>query len=87
MRLSKDSFQKYFYEELIELINDEDLLVRIEALEIAVEIMQSKLNPDQIDRDLLPAFVKHLEIEQEEECDIKMSALFGRFLFNLPLEK
>jgi len=37
--LSKDSIQKYFYEELIELLNDEDLLVRVEALEVAVEIM------------------------------------------------
>jgi hypothetical protein len=37
--ISKDVFQKYFYEELHELINDEDLLVRIEALDVAVEIM------------------------------------------------
>ncbi len=44
--LKKENFQKYFYEELIELLNDEDLLVRIEALDVAVEIMQSKLNPD-----------------------------------------
>ncbi len=38
-RLSKDAIQKYFYEELIELVNDEDLFVRLEALEVAVEIM------------------------------------------------
>ena len=86
-KLSKDSFQGYFCDELLELINDEDLLVRIEALDVAVEIMQSKLTTDQIDKDLLPSFCRHLEIEQEEECDIKMSALLGKFLFNLPLEK
>lgn len=40
LRLSKDTFQKYFYEELVELLNDEDLLVRVEAIEVAVEIMQ-----------------------------------------------
>eukprot|EP00347_Sterkiella_histriomuscorum_P008189 403346040 len=38
-KISKETFQNYFYEELIELINDEDLLVRIEALEVAVEII------------------------------------------------
>lgn len=38
-KISKDNFQNYFCEELLELINDEDLLVRIEALEVAVEIM------------------------------------------------
>jgi hypothetical protein len=41
-RLTKDSFQNCFFEELIELINDEDLLVRIEALEVAVDIMSTK---------------------------------------------
>jgi hypothetical protein len=85
--LTKDGFQKYFYEELVELINDEDMLVRLEALDVAVEIMQSKINSDQIEKDILPHFVRHLEIEKEEECDLKMSSLFGRFLFNLPLEK
>lgn len=42
-RLSKENFQKHFYEELIELINDEDLLVRLEALDVAVEIMPTKI--------------------------------------------
>ena len=40
LKLSKEGFQKYFYDELVELLNDEDLLVRIEAVEVAVEIMQ-----------------------------------------------
>jgi hypothetical protein len=39
MRLSKECFQKYFYEELVELINDEDMLVRVEALEVAIDVM------------------------------------------------
>ena len=63
------------------------MLVRVEALEVAVEIMQSKINADQIEKELLPIFVKHIEMEQEEECDLKMSSLLGKFLFNLPLEK
>jgi hypothetical protein len=42
-KLSKQAFQSYFYEELIELIHDEDMLVRIEALEVSVELMQTML--------------------------------------------
>lgn len=68
-------------------MHDEDLIVRLEALDVAVEIMQTKITGDQIEKDLIPHFVKHLEIEQEEACDIKMSELFGKFLFYLPLEK
>jgi hypothetical protein len=87
LRLTKEGFQKYFYDELVELLNDEDLLVRIEAIEVAVEVMQSKMLPEQIEKDLLPVFVKHLEILDDVECTLKMSSLFGKFLFNLSLEK
>ena len=44
--LSKESFQEYFYEELIELLNDEDLQIRLEAIEVAVEIMPTRINSD-----------------------------------------
>jgi hypothetical protein len=61
--------------------------VRLEALDVAVEIMPTKITGDQIEKEILPHFIKHLEIEKEEECDLKMSYMFGKFLFNLPLEK
>ena len=32
-------------------------------------------------------FAKCIEATDEEDCEIKMSNLFGKFLFNLPLEK
>lgn len=48
-KISKDAFQKHFYEELIELINDEDMLVRLEGLEVVIEIMQTKITAEQIE--------------------------------------
>lgn len=42
---------------MIELVNDEDLMVRLEAIEGLVDILNTKLNPDQIERDLLPHIV------------------------------
>lgn len=85
--LSKVNFQDYFYDEMLELLNDMDIMVRLEALEAVVEIIPSKINPEQMDKDIVPAFVRHLETEGDEECDQRMSAIFGKFLFNLPLEK
>ena len=45
-KFSKKVIQDHFYEELVELLNDEDLMVRLEALEGIGEIMQSKLTSD-----------------------------------------
>lgn len=34
--LSKESFQTYFYPYLVDLLNDEDNMVRMEAIETAI---------------------------------------------------
>ena len=44
--LSKDTFQTYFYHELIELLNDEDTMVRLETIETAIEVMPGKVTPE-----------------------------------------
>jgi hypothetical protein len=38
-KLSKKSFLDHFYDDLIELINDEDLLVRLDAIDTVIDIM------------------------------------------------
>lgn len=48
-KMTKENFQKYFYDELVELLHDEDLIVRLEALDIAVDIMQTKVSEEQIE--------------------------------------
>jgi hypothetical protein len=61
-------------------------MVRLEAIETVVNIMPSKVTSEQIDKEILPVFVKHLQIEHDEECSQRMSKVFGQFIFNLPLE-
>ena len=86
--LSKEGFQKHFYEELVELVNDEDLQVRLEGIEVAVEIIPAKkLSEEQIEADVVPAFLRHLDTVGEEDCDLTMSALYGKFLISIPLDK
>lgn len=45
-RISKNTFQDYFYSELIELLNDEDLMVRLEAIDSLIDILSTFLTPD-----------------------------------------
>lgn len=45
-KLTKEIFQSTFYEDLIDLLNDEDIMVRLEAIDDLVEIMNIKLNVD-----------------------------------------
>ena len=53
----------------MELINDEDLMVRLEAIESVVGLMPTKLSTEQIEKDILPAFVSHIEKEHDDECN------------------
>lgn len=52
----------------MELINDEDLMVRLEALESIIGLMPNKLSVEQIEKDVLPAFVQHIE-KEDDECN------------------
>jgi len=45
-KLKKATFQELFYTELIELLNDEELMVRLEAIDALVDIMPQYLLAD-----------------------------------------
>ena len=49
--------------------------------------MQTKISTEQIDKDILPEFLRLLNKEYDDECNEQMSFIFGQFLSNLPLEK
>lgn len=67
-RLSNQVFQEYFYDEMVELLNDEDLMVRLEAIEGVIGVMATKITVQQVEKDLLPVFLRHFEQSEEEEC-------------------
>ena len=68
-RISKENFLEYFYDELVELLMDEDLMVRLEAVEAIVEIMPTKLNAELIDKDIMPEILNLLDNEHDDECN------------------
>ena len=72
---------------MVELLNDEELMVRLEAIEALVEIMPGYLQPEQIDQDIMPVVANQLRSTEDEENLARMSALIGKLMFNLPLEK
>jgi hypothetical protein len=46
-RLSKKAFQDNFCNELLDLLTDSDIQVRLEALDVAVQTMESKYFSDE----------------------------------------
>ena len=62
-------------------------MVRLEALETVLTVLPSKVSVEQIDKEILPVFVKHIQLDHDDECNQRMSKIFGQFIFNLPLEK
>jgi hypothetical protein len=44
-------------------------MVRLEALESVVGLMPTKLSTEQIEKDILPAFILHIEKEHDDECN------------------
>lgn len=44
-------------------------MVRLEALESVVGLMPTKLQGDQIEKDILPAFINHIDKEHDDECN------------------
>jgi len=53
----------------VELLIDEDLMVRLEALDAVIGVMPTKVSAEQVDRDILPAFIRHLDIDHDDECN------------------
>ena len=44
-------------------------MVRLEALESIVGLMPKKLSVEQIEKDILPAFITHIDKEHDDECN------------------
>jgi hypothetical protein len=65
-KFSKDQFQSIFYEEILELLKDTDYLVSFEILEGIVEIMPSKILPQQVTDDILPEILRLFKMDKDK---------------------
>ena len=54
---------------MLDLLMDEDLMVRLEAIEGIVEIMPTKITAEQINNDIMSEVLNLLDIDHDEECN------------------
>lgn len=80
--LAKESAVKIFYPELVELINDVEILVRLEAIETVFE-MFDYFTEDQIKNDFYPILKQHLSADIDETWNTRMSKWIGKIAFCL----
>ena len=53
---------------MLELLNDEDMMVRLEAIDDLIDILSTFVTPQQVDKDILPSLIKHLSMDHDDEC-------------------
>lgn len=60
-RVTKQGFQDYFLHEIFDLLNDSDILVWLQALDIAVIAMEkSFFTEEQFEYEVAPCFIKQM---------------------------
>ncbi len=74
-------FREVYEPELIELLNDEEAYIRIEAIEIVTEVMD-ELDEDVIVREFIPALLSIIE-SSIEEIMLQLASLIGKIAFKL----
>jgi hypothetical protein len=67
--------------ELIELLNDEETYIRIEALEILTDIL-GEIDLETVEKDYLPNLINTFDVGIEE-IDLRMAKLIGNVIYQL----
>lgn len=76
--------QETYIPELIELCNDEEIFIRIEAIE-AITYVVEQLDTDIIDREIIQPLLKILLSDHDEIIE-RASAIVGRMVYKLSLK-
>jgi hypothetical protein len=74
-------FKDSYIPELCELCNDEEVFIRIEAIE-AIHYVLDKLNVELVEREVIPEFIKMFDCSHEEII-VRLSQIIGSFTFKL----
>lgn len=74
-------FKDMYLPEIIELVNDEEAYIRIEALDLLADYMD-QLEHDEIDKEYMPAITKTIEVGIEE-ISIRLAQMIGKIAYNL----
>mmetsp|Transcript_16774 Transcript_16774/g.19416 ORF Transcript_16774/g.19416 Transcript_16774/m.19416 type:complete len:358 (+) Transcript_16774:370-1443(+) len=81
-KLSKENCLDILYPEIVEFLNDVEILVRLTAIEIVLEIFDI-LEEEQIVADFIPVVKLHLNMDLDDTCNYRMSRNIGKIIFNL----
>lgn len=79
--IPKSSIQQTFYIEIRELLNDEDIYVKLQALESYLDML-NLFESDDIEKDVLEVF-NQLLLRVEAENFIKFAELSGKLIYTL----
>lgn len=74
-------FKDMYVPEIIELLNDEEAYIRIEALEIITDSLQY-LDVDEIEKEYVQAVIKTIDVGIEEIVQ-RLAQLIGKIVYNL----
>ncbi len=74
-------FKNIYLSELLELLNDEESYIRIEALEILTEFL-NQLTPEDIENEFVKEMLKTIEADNEE-IQLRLAEIIGKIAFQL----
>ena len=79
-----DRLKQTYLPEVIELVNDEELSIKIEALECLVIALET-MKTEEVEQEVMPSVLKLFEQIEYDEITIKVSAFFGQLVYKLSL--
>lgn len=77
-------FKELYLSEVIELVGDEELTIRLEAIEAVTHVLERVKN-QKVEKELMPAVLKLLEKVDYVEITRKVSSFFGQLVYKLSL--
>jgi hypothetical protein len=81
--MTKEDFQDKYFDELLDLVNDSDNLVRIRALMSFGKLMDY-LEESQVQKEIMPSFLRLSESILEDEDGMQaLSLMFGKFVYGI----
>jgi hypothetical protein len=78
-----DRYEEVFLPEIIELVNDEELYVSIEALEGLLEVLEH-VDAETIEKEIMPNILKLIARDNRiQEITVRMAAIIGKVVWKL----
>jgi len=81
--MTREEFQEHYFDELLDLVNDSDNMVRIKALKTVGEIADY-IDESVISKEIIPSFLRLTESILEDEDGMQaLSLMLGKFVYSI----